>query len=57
MMPSDDYKIVIRAEKTPVGQHAACFNAPTINEVAIVVVEKIWSHVILFYIVEIIFNC
>lgn len=37
-MPSDDYKIVIRADKTPVGQHSRRFNAPTISEVAIVIV-------------------
>jgi hypothetical protein len=54
MMPSDDHKIVIRSDKTPVGQHARRFNAHTIDEVAIVVVGKIWSHMILFYIIEII---
>ena len=27
-MPSDNYKIVIKADKTPAGQHARCFNAP-----------------------------
>lgn len=37
-MPSDNHKIVIRADKTPVGQHARRFNAPTIDDVAIVVV-------------------
>ncbi|VEN61445.1 unnamed protein product, partial [Callosobruchus maculatus] len=37
-MPSDNHKIVIRADKTPVGQHTRRFNAPTIDEVAIVVV-------------------
>lgn len=37
-MPSDNHKIVIRADKTPVGEHARRFNAPTINEVAIVIV-------------------
>lgn len=36
-MPSDNHKIVIRADKTPVGQHARQFNAPTIDEVAIVI--------------------
>lgn len=39
-MPSDDYKIVIRADKTPVGQHAGRFNAPTIDDVAIVIVGE-----------------
>lgn len=40
MMPSDNHKIVIRADKTPAGQHARRFNAPTIDEVAIVVVGE-----------------
>ncbi|XP_054085138.1 uncharacterized protein LOC128921444 [Zeugodacus cucurbitae] len=40
MMPSDDHKNVIRADKTPVGQHAGRFNAPTIDEVAIIVVGE-----------------
>lgn len=40
MMPSDDHKIVIRADKRPLGTHARQFNAPTINEVAIVVVGE-----------------
>ncbi|KAL4091329.1 hypothetical protein QTP88_026032 [Uroleucon formosanum] len=35
-----NYKIVIRADKTPAGQHARRFNAPTIDEVAIVVVGE-----------------
>lgn len=38
IMPSDNHKIVIRADKKPAGAHARQFNAPTINEVAIVVV-------------------
>lgn len=37
-MPSDNYKIVIRADRTPAGQHTGRFNAPTIDEVAIVIV-------------------
>ncbi|XP_044592333.1 uncharacterized protein LOC123270358 [Cotesia glomerata] len=40
MMPSDDYKIVIRADKRPAGEHERRFNAPTLNEVAIVVVGE-----------------
>lgn len=39
-MLSDNYKIVIRADKTPAGQHARRFNAPTIDEVAIFVVGE-----------------
>lgn len=37
-MPTDDYKVVINADKTPVGQHERRYNAPTIDEVAIVIV-------------------
>lgn len=37
-MPSDNHKIVIRADKTPAGQHARRFNSPTIDDVAIVIV-------------------
>ena len=35
-MPTDEYKVVIRADKTPHGEHQRRFNAPTFNEVAIV---------------------
>ncbi|VDM92855.1 unnamed protein product [Onchocerca ochengi] len=38
MMPSDTHKIVIYADKTPAGEHVRRFNAPTIDEVAIVIV-------------------
>ena len=31
----EDYKLVIRADKTPVGQHPRRFNAPTTNEVGV----------------------
>lgn len=40
IMPSDDHKIVIRADKTPFGEHARRFNAPTIDEVSIVIVGE-----------------
>ncbi|GFV15904.1 ATP-dependent DNA helicase [Trichonephila clavipes] len=39
-MPADDYAVVIRADKRPVGQHERQFNAPTIDEVAIVIVGE-----------------
>jgi len=39
-MPSDNHRIVIRANKTPFGEHARRFNAPTIDEVAIVFVGE-----------------
>lgn len=40
LMPTDNHKIVIRADKTPVGEHTRRFNAPTIDEVAIVMVGE-----------------
>lgn len=39
-MPSDNHKIVIKAYKTPAGQHTRRFNAPTIDEVVIVVIGE-----------------
>ncbi|RCN48933.1 hypothetical protein ANCCAN_05042 [Ancylostoma caninum] len=38
-MPTDEYRIVIRADKRPAGEHERRFNAPTVNEVAVVMVE------------------
>ncbi|UYV82086.1 hypothetical protein LAZ67_21000790 [Cordylochernes scorpioides] len=35
-MPSDEYKLVIRADKTPSGEHERRFNAPQSNDVAVV---------------------
>lgn len=39
-MPSDDYKIIIRPDKVPQGEHPRRFNAPVIDEVAIVMVGE-----------------
>lgn len=39
-MPSDDYKVVIKADKWPSGTHERTFNAPTVDEVAILIVGK-----------------
>ena len=39
-MPTDDYKVVIRADKRPTGTHERTFNAPTIDEVAILIVGE-----------------
>ena len=39
-MPTDNHKVVIRAVKKPAGEHARRFNAPTINEVTIVIVGE-----------------
>lgn len=35
-----NYKIAIKAEKTPAGQHVKRLNAPTINNVSIVFVDE-----------------
>ncbi|XP_030246683.1 uncharacterized protein LOC115565616 [Drosophila navojoa] len=39
-MLRDDYKVVIRVDKRPPGTHKRTFNAPTIDEVAILIVGK-----------------
>ncbi|KIH66755.1 hypothetical protein ANCDUO_02915 [Ancylostoma duodenale] len=39
-MPTDEYKVVIRAVKRPTGEHERRFNAPTVNEVAVVMVGE-----------------
>ena len=36
LMPTNTHKIVISVDKTPTGEHVGRYNAPTINEVAIV---------------------
>ncbi|GFU04716.1 helitron_like_N domain-containing protein [Nephila pilipes] len=38
MMPSDTHKIVIHVDRTPVREHVRRFNAPTVDEVAIIIV-------------------
>ncbi|XP_049315830.1 uncharacterized protein LOC125779235 [Bactrocera dorsalis] len=35
---SDNYQIVIKADKVPSGEHAGRFNAPTVDEVAVIMV-------------------
>ncbi|XP_074028664.1 mitogen-activated protein kinase phosphatase 3 isoform X1 [Leptinotarsa decemlineata] len=37
-MPSDTHKFVIRADCTPTGEHLRKFNAPTVNDVAAIIV-------------------
>ncbi|KIH68829.1 hypothetical protein ANCDUO_00836 [Ancylostoma duodenale] len=37
-MPTDEYSIVIRADKRPAGEHERRFNAPTVDEVAVIMV-------------------
>lgn len=38
IMPKDNYQIVIKADKVPSGEHERRYNAPTIDDVAIVIV-------------------
>ena len=37
-MPTDEHKLVIHANKTPVGQYERRYNAPEVNEVAIIII-------------------
>lgn len=37
-LPSDDHSIIIRADRTPAGEHERRYNAPTISEVGAIVV-------------------
>ncbi|XP_054091748.1 uncharacterized protein LOC128923513 [Zeugodacus cucurbitae] len=39
-MPNYDYKVVIKADKRPSGTHERTFNAPTVDEVAILIVGE-----------------
>lgn len=36
-MPTDDYKLVIRADRRPPGEHERRFNAPEVDDVAVVI--------------------
>ena len=42
-MPSDECKLVIRADKRPVGEHKRRFNGPQINEVPVVIAASDWQ--------------
>ena len=49
-MPTDTYKIVISTDKMPTAEHVRGYNAPTINEVAIVMVsEQLLPRYIILY--------
>ncbi|XP_029172029.1 uncharacterized protein LOC114941269 [Nylanderia fulva] len=37
-LQNDNYQIVIKADKVPLGEHAGRFNAPTLDEVAVIMV-------------------
>ncbi|UYV80016.1 hypothetical protein LAZ67_18001431, partial [Cordylochernes scorpioides] len=39
-LPSDAYRVVVNADRTPPGQHPRRYNAPTANEVAVVLAES-----------------
>lgn len=39
-MPTDKYRVVIRANKTPVGQYERLYNESTVDGVAIVIVDE-----------------
>lgn len=43
-MVTDNYKVVIRADKRPAGEHERRFNAPQINEVAVVIVDNEYNQ-------------
>ncbi|GFV20705.1 lipocln_cytosolic_FA-bd_dom domain-containing protein [Trichonephila clavipes] len=53
-MPADDYAVVILADKRPVGQHERQFNAPTIDEVAIVIVGEEFESCDIIFIAEVV---
>lgn len=35
-LQNDNYQIVIKADKVPLGEHAGRFNAPTVDEAAVI---------------------
>ena len=43
LMPTDTHIIVISADETPPGQHVRRYNAPSIDDVAIVMVSDQFS--------------
>ncbi|UYV67585.1 hypothetical protein LAZ67_5001305 [Cordylochernes scorpioides] len=45
-LPSDAYRVVVNADRTPPGQHPRRYNAPTANEVAVVLADdRLLRHV------------
>ncbi|XP_043661631.1 uncharacterized protein LOC122625608 isoform X2 [Drosophila teissieri] len=51
-MPSDNHKIIIKADRTPIGEHASRFNAPKTDDVAIVIVGTSFNLATSCYIEE-----
>ncbi|GAB0089112.1 LOC105227208 [Sergentomyia squamirostris] len=39
-MPSNDYKLVIHADRTPAGEHERRYNSPNVNEIAAVITNE-----------------
>lgn len=39
-MPTDEAKVVIKADRTPAGEHQRRFNAPVVSEMAVVLVDQ-----------------
>jgi hypothetical protein len=48
-MPTDEYQIVIRADKRPAGEHERRYNSPAVDEVAVIMVGQNPTNVILLY--------
>ncbi|GFV14568.1 ATP-dependent DNA helicase [Trichonephila clavipes] len=40
LFPEDNYKVVIHADRTPLGEHERRYNAPMVNEVAVLVTDE-----------------
>jgi hypothetical protein len=43
-MPTDEYKVVIRADRRPEGEHERRYNAPIVDEVAVVIVAEEFNN-------------
>lgn len=43
-LQNDNYSIVIKADKVPLGEHNRRFNAPTVDEVGIVMVGEVFER-------------
>lgn len=39
MLPSDEHRVVIRADRAPIGEHRGRFNAPSVDDIAVVMVQ------------------
>lgn len=50
-MPSDDYRVIIKADKTPTNEHQRRFNAPTLDEAR--PIDRMMLYNIRFFSVEV----